>query len=120
MTPGSNLLLRASRLIGFTKVQYLKDLGRVTNEIGLDVTTYAAPVDIMGSLQAVPRSVYQAYGLDFQKNYLMFYTTTDVIDLARDVSGDMLQYGGKKYQLVSETDWMQIDGWTGVLCVQVT
>ena len=120
MIPGSNLLLRAARLIGMTKVQYLKDMGRTTNEIGLDVTNYATPVDIMGSLQAVPRSVYQAYGLDFQKNYLMFYTTADVIDLARDVSGDMLQYGGKKYQLVSETDWMQIDGWTGVLCVQVT
>lgn len=120
MIPGSNLLVRASRLIGLATVQYLKDMGRTTNEIGLDVTTYADPIDVRGSLQSVPRSVYQAYGLDFQKNYLMFYTTTDVIDLSRDVSGDQLQYGGKKYQLVSETDWMQIDGWTGVLCVQVT
>lgn len=119
MIPGSNLLNRASRLIALRTVQYKQFISRSVNEIGYDVSVYAEPVDIRGSWQAVNRSVYQQYGLDFQKNYTQLYTTAGVIDLARDVSGDQIIADGKVYQCISEANWLSQDGWIGVLCVEI-
>lgn len=114
-----NLLNRALRLVKAQPVQYRRFVGRTTNEIGLDVSEYADPVQIMGSVQAVPRSTYETLGLDFQKQYVTLYTVTEVLDLRRDISGDMIDFGGRAYQLVSSTDWQAMDGWQSVLCVEV-
>ena len=114
-----NLLNRALKRVGSQTVQYMRFSGRTTNEIGLDVSTYAEPVNITGSVQAVPRSTYEQLGLDFQKRYIMIYTSAPVVDLQRDVSGDKISVGGKSYQVVSATDWLMMDGWQSVLCVEV-
>lgn len=116
MIPGSNLLNMAFGVIAKTTVSYLKYLSRATNVIGLDVSTYADPINLMGSWQPVPRNKYEAMGLDFNKNYAMFYVSKDILDLQRNVSGDQIQYAGKTWNCLSETDWFGIDGWTGVLC----
>lgn len=119
MIPGDNLFLDAIELIGTSTVQWYRATGRTTNAIGYDVTTYAAAVDIEGSIQAVDRTVYQQYGLDMQKNYVMFYTANDLTDIHRDVSGDNIALNGKRYQLTTEKDWFFMDGWTGVMCVEI-
>lgn len=115
-----NLLKRALHLTGSQAVTYRRFSGRTTNEIGLDVSSYADPVEIKGSVQAVPRSTYEQLGLDFQKRYVTLYTVAEVLDLQRDISGDMIEFGGKTYQLVSSTDWQPMDGWQSVLCVEVS
>lgn len=117
--PGSNLLNSALSIIAKLPFQYCQFTGRTTNGIGLDVATYAQPVNLSGSVQPVPRSMYQAYGLDFQCNYINVYVSQAITDIARDVSGDQIVFQGNTYQCISKTPWAGIDGWDAVLAVQV-
>lgn len=120
MIPGSNLLKTALTVIAPQTVAYYQTTGRSVNDIGEYVTAYAAPVNINGSFQAVPRSVYEQYGLDFQKNYSIFYTNSNLIDVQRNVSPDKIVFNSKDYICESaNADWFSVDGWKGILCVLV-
>lgn len=119
MIPGSNLLNMAMTLIAAQTVSYYAFTGRTTNEIGIDVPAWAAPVDMRGSLQPVPRNLYQVNGLEYEKNYFTFYTSANILDVRRDVSGDNMAFNGMRLQVISSNDWFAMDGWVGVLCVQV-
>ncbi len=114
-----NLLNMALTLVGIQQFSYYKFLSRETNSIGLDESVYASPIIVAGQIQAVPRNLYQAYGLDFQKNYIVFYISKDILDIKRDVSGDQIKYANKTFKCESETDWFAINGWTGVLSVEI-
>jgi hypothetical protein len=115
-TPGSNLLKQALTVIVPQTVAYYKALTRTLNSVGQWVTPYDEPVNIRGSFQAVPRNLYEAYGLDFQKNYYTFYTLNDIIDLQRDVSNDQIVFNNQRFQCESNNDWFAVDKWKGVLC----
>lgn len=119
MIPGSNLLNAALTVIAKQTVTYYRSTGRALNNVGQDVTTYAAGVSAMGSFQPVPRKLYTAYGLDLQKSYFTFYVSSNVIDVERDVSGDQIAFNGRRFQCESNNDWYAIDGWKGVLCVDI-
>lgn len=119
MIPGSNILNMAMSVIATQAVDYYAYAYRTVNDIGLDVAGYQDPVTIYGSVQAVPRSVYQERGLDLQKNYVNFFVRSDAIDLHRDTSGDQFRYSGKVFQLISTTNWYGQDGWVEVLCVEI-
>jgi hypothetical protein len=109
----------ALSVIGRSSFSYLAFASRTPNAIGQDITNYARPVTLQGSVQPVPRSLYQQYGLDFQRNYINVYVSKAILDVTRDVSGDMIVFNGNSYQCVSTTPWAAIDGWVAVLCVQV-
>ncbi len=119
MIPGSNLLNLAFSVIAKQSVIYYKALGRALNNVGQDVTTYAAGASLLGSFQPVPRNLYQQFGLDLQRSYFNFYVSADLIDLGRDVSGDQIVFNNQRYQCESATDWYSIDGWKAVLCVLI-
>lgn len=119
MIPGANVLRQALTVIRADTVQYYRFIGRTTNPIGLDVSTYAASVDIEASVQAVPRSQYQRLGLDYVKRYIALWSVSDINDLSRGSSGDQLGYNGRRYELINEEDWTLIDGWNGTLAVEV-
>jgi hypothetical protein len=128
MVPGSNLLIQAFAAITPITVQYYAFQSRSTNGIGQFVSTYAPPVPVTASVQAVPREVYQEFGLDFQKNYVMIFALVDSTDLDRDQTGDQFKLpDGRIYQVVSEADWFGEDGgwqgsqgWVGpLICVKL-
>lgn len=118
MIPGSNLLNRAHKLLGFQSFQYLAFKSRVTGTTGLDVATYAKAVNLQGSVQPVPRRMYEFMGLDFQKNYYYVYVAQNVFDVTRDISGDQIIFNGMKLQCESVTKWFAMDGWTAILCIE--
>lgn len=121
MIYGSNVLLTAITALGSTNgVVLYKFTGRTTNNYGMDVNAYADPV-VLDPVFVIPlnRKVYQMLGLDFQKNYIQIYAETDLQDLQRDVSSDYVMLNGKRYDLQSERDWFQFDGWTSCLAVEV-
>lgn len=117
--PGQNLLNMCLTVIQQQTIQYYQDTGRTLNAIGQDVTTYASPINLVGSWQPVPRKLYIVYGLDLQKDYFTFYTSNNLLDITRDVSGDQVAFKGRRYQVESDNDWYQLDGWKGVLCVDL-
>lgn len=134
MIPGSNLLKTALSVIGSQTVNWLKYQSIATGPTGLDTITYAAAQTItLGSVQPVPRSRYEAYGLDWQKSYVTWFVpdaTPGPIKRNPDGSGDVIEWpvnrdgtliAGKsrRYQLVGDTPWSNIDNWTYVLGVDI-
>lgn len=119
MIPGQNLLNMCLTLIAKQVITYYQFESRAPNAVGQDITTYLSPVSIVGSFQAVPRKLYREYGLDLQKDFSTFYTSNNLLDITRDVSGDQIVYNGRRYQVESDNDWYAQDGWKGVLCVDL-
>lgn len=119
MIPSSNLLEEAFEVINTNPVLYKKYKDRVLNEVGQYITGYENPITIEASVQAVNTDTYQELGLDFQKQYLMFYFSTDAAAITRDSSGDIVIFNGKEYQCLSELSWFEIDGWVGMLAVKI-
>ena len=119
MIPGQNLLNMALTVIARQTITYYQYTGRALNNVGQDVTTYADPVSMVGSLQPVPRQLYAQWGLDLQKSYYTFYTSNNILDIRRDVSADQFAFNNQRYQVESNNDWYAQDGWKGVLCVLI-
>ncbi len=119
MIPGGNILKTALSAIGKQQFIYYPYATRTLNAIGLYNAVYTNGVPVSGSVQPIPRSLYENMGLDFQRNYFNFFVTQDIFDVARDVSGDQFCFQGKNFQCVSKTAWYGIDGWDQVLCVEV-
>ena len=116
MNPGSNLLLDALTVLGTTEVNYFQFSAETPNSAGVDVTTYLASVAVnSGSVQSVDRSRYEALGLDFAKRYIEWYVPLAALDWARDMSGDIIETLGRRFQLVGADDWFGIDGWKEVI-----
>ncbi len=115
-----NLLKKALTIIPSSDFGYSKFLGRATNDIGIDVATYDTEITLKGSVQAVPRSLYQHMGLDWKRNYITIYNSDDIVGIERDSSGDKVTFDSKTFLVLDENDWKAIDGWKGILCVEVT
>lgn len=118
--PGSNLLNMAFSLIAAQRVGWRAYLGKIKNPAGVQVATWADPVDIFGSFQPIDSKLLQQYGLDMTKSYVTFYASQGFTDVERDKTGDRLIYGGEVYQIESKCPWLLQDGWSRVLCIKVT
>ncbi len=117
--PGQNLLSMALTLIAHQNLSYYKAGPRALNSIGQWVTTFEPPFLMTGSWQPVPRILMMHYGLDMQKDYYTFYTSNNVIDLDRDITADQVAFNGQRFQVESDNDWYSLDGWKGILCVNI-
>jgi len=119
MIPGGNLLNQALSIIGQQQFGLKKFVRREINDIGNDIPQYDCEVPVSGSVQPVPRSVYNSQGLDRKRNYITVYSSDPVVGVGRDSSGDIVKYDGRTFQVMSENDWSSQDGWAGVLCVEI-
>jgi hypothetical protein len=120
LVPGSNLLKKAFQVIAKQPFIYRQFKENTRNDIGVDVPSYEADVDIEGSIQPVPRTLYQAHGLNWKKNYITIYCDTVIEGPKRDASGDLIISNGDIYQALEENNWNPADGWNGVIFVQVS
>ncbi len=117
--PSSNLLKKAFRIIKQDVFAYRKFRGRTTNGIGIDVPEYEPDIDLKGSVQVIPRTLYQEIGLDWKKNYIMIYSSDVIEGVSRGTSGDRVVFNEKLFQVLNENDWTPVDGWNGVMCVEI-
>ena len=120
MNVGSNILKLALSVIPSQTVGYIEFLGKVVNSAGYDIPTYANMRQIKGSFQPVDTKYYAQMGLDFTKNYAMWYDPISITrDVDRDTTSDKIYFGGKTWQALGANDWRCVDGWRGVMFVQV-
>jgi len=90
------------------------------NSIGLQVPTFAAPVTIYGSFQPIPRSMFELLGLEFNKDYVTFYVTNLVQDVARNKAPDEFVFNGNRYRVMTASDWNLVDGWNNPIAVKIS
>lgn len=117
--PGANILNLAMGPIARQSLQHRAFVSRAVNAAGDWQSTFATAVTITGSMQPVKKDLYQALGLDLAKNYSNLYTSADVRPVARDREGDLLTFGGRTWQAISDQDWRGVDGWRKIMCVEV-
>ncbi|AZD85007.1 hypothetical protein KS461_10075 [Pseudomonas chlororaphis] len=117
--PGSNLLNIALGVIGTQAATWHQAIGRTENKLGQLVADYADPVTVQGSMQSVDRMKYQALGLDLAKSYYNFYASTPIDGIARGESPDLIDYNGRRHEVVNVLNWSPQDGWRGVMIVDV-
>jgi len=117
--PGSNIYLKAIQLIARQVYVYYAFTGRTIDDRGRPVNTYAAPVTLRDSIQALPREYYQQLGLDFSRDAITVFTNSALFSVDRDYSGDQIVYRDATFQLLSSTDWSQQDGWREVYAVKL-
>lgn len=117
--PGQNLLAMALTLIAHQNLIYYRAIGRELNDLGQYVTIFDTGIELYGSWQPVPRQLYMQYGLDLQKDYFTFYTSNDILDLARDITADQVAFNSELFQVESNNDWYALDGWKGILCIRI-
>lgn len=115
----TNLLEDALDVVGRQNIQYFPYISRTKNEIGLLVSERGIGRTAEGSIQPIPRQLYESMGLNLQKYYVTIFISKNVIDIARDVAGDQFSYGGRRFQAESRTDWYGQDGWDAIVCVEV-
>jgi hypothetical protein len=113
------LLTVAQRIIPPQTVSYYAFTGDTKNAPGVLVPGYAGAVTIKANVQAVARNMYEELGLDLQKNYVTVYTQQPLRDISRGSGVDRIAYGGRLYEVESNTDWVSQDGWIGSICVDV-
>lgn len=119
MIPGFNIYATARRLIGGSPYRHFS-ASRTVDDRGIYVTTYSSGTDLVDSIQAVPRKNYTYLGLDLSKYYIIIYTDNPIFVLERGTSGDQIEFNGERYQLLSNTDWVPIDGWQSVMAIRLS
>lgn len=117
MTPGSNLLAQALRVIAPQAVVFRAYQGKATRADGVQITSYAAAVTLYGSFQAVSSKDVVAYGMDISKDYAVFYASQPFQNAARDEAPDAFTFNGRRWTVVGRTGWFAIDGWDAVLLI---
>jgi hypothetical protein len=118
--PGSNLLNMALGLIGAQSVEWMMFNGTTTTDAGIEVSAFSDPISVSGSLQPAPNTLIQNLGLDWTKNYVMFYASAAFVEPGRDLVGDRIRYAGLTYSVENRVSWFAQDGWDAVLCVELT
>jgi len=63
--------------------------------------------------------MYKQYKLSFEKKYIKVYTTTGIKAIDRDRPSDLMEYNGGLWQVVKDTVWQPIDGWTQCVMVRL-
>ena len=119
IVPGSNLLGIALSVLGAQTASYYARTGRTKNSRGVFVTTFAPPIDVIGSWQPMNKTTVTAMGLDMSKDYATFYSATPFNTIDENEPADEFTYAGRRWRAISKTNWTPADGWNGVVVVDV-
>ena len=114
-----NLLASAQTVIGKQDYQMRKCTGRVRNEAGYWVSAFAEPIPMLGSVQPIRATQYQAMGLDFKKAYIKIYDVNLIQSMSRDTNADQVIWDGYLWHVAEDTPWFLSGGWNYVMCVRL-
>lgn len=114
-----NVLLTAMMVIPPEPIKYEKWVSNTTNSIGYDVSTYATAVDTIASIQGhISEKMYQAYGLDLNRNYCLVDIPAELVGVAEKTTPDRLTFHGRKWIVVKCNNWHTYNGWCKLIVVE--
>lgn len=114
----SNILNLALGVIRPVQFQYQEYITSTINSIGIKQPSYSQPKTVSGSIQPVNTGVYQAYGLDFMKEYIRVYVPAEVRSIDRQATPDRIIFQGKTYVIIQCQAWHFYDGWNELIAVR--
>jgi len=115
----NNLLKAAQRLIPKQSFKYLKYLENEVNDFGVCVPVYDKAVVVKGNIIAPELSLYEAFGLDFAKNYRQIFVSLNVSGNETQAQPDRFIFDDKVWEVVQNNPWYEFNGWNSVLVVEI-
>ncbi|MBP3514294.1 MAG: hypothetical protein J6J74_07455 [Elusimicrobiaceae bacterium] len=110
-----DLLSQAFNIIPTQEFEYCAFTGKTVNTLGVFVNEYAAPVKYFGSIQALEQTQYEKLGLNFEREYRTVYASVQMKGLDKQATPDILIFEGRRWKVIRNTPWFNIDGWCGAV-----
>lgn len=115
----NNLLSMALKIIPPTPVKYYSASGVVRNSMGIISPVFSDPVTVKDALvQPVNSEMYAQYGLTIGKEYKILHIKADIEGVNRKLTGDKIEYNGKKYTVVDVKNHYEYNGWDRLIIAE--
>ena len=113
-----NLLKAALNVLPKQNFIWRKFAGFDDDGQGLRINKYAKGIELVGSVQALDREMYDQLGLDREKEYLVVYSSADIKGVSGQNAPDIIEFGGGVYKVVRNYPWYFYNGWAGVVVIK--
>lgn len=114
-----SLLTDALSMLPKHTITLRKQIALEEGRAGLDVPEYAEGIIYkMCALQPVSAGKKTFFGLDYMRNAYTLYVQGNVETIRTAGTSDLIEWGGRKFRILSNKDWEFYDGWAKCVIVE--
>lgn len=117
--PGLNVAHIARNIITFVPMIVYKSLSRTTSNRGLDQNIFAAPVLLVASAQPLTTELAEKLGMEWKPEGFTFIAEADLKSVSRNLTGDLIFFRERYYNITRTSPWHSLDGWTRAVAFRV-
>lgn len=114
------IAMNATSILGCNQqFEYYQFQGSTLDDLGRDIPQYSDPINLTGSIQAVPNKMYEQLGLDLEKNYITVFCPQLIQSLAQNTQPDRIIWNNRTFEAIETKDWTNLNGYTKALFVEI-
>lgn len=114
------IAMNATSILGCNQqFEFYQFQGSTLDDLGRDIPQYSNPINLKGSIQAVPNKMYEQLGLDLEKNYITVFCPQLIQSLAQNSQPDRIIWNNRTFEAVETKDWTNLNGYTKALFAEI-
>ena len=124
-----NILNVALNIIGTSKFEFRKFVGKSVDEFGIPHVEYGPWTAHKGSVQPgivssfggknISEKDYKEMVLDWTRSHITIWLSgVDVKTVYKQDAADQIRYRGRVYNIIQSADWIEENGWKRCYCVE--
>lgn len=114
------IAMNATSILGCNQqFEFYQFQGSTLDDLGRDIPQYLDPINLKGSIQAVPNKMYEQLGLDLDKNYITVFCPQLIQSLAQNSQPDRIIWNNRTFEAIETKDWTNLNGYTKALFVEI-
>lgn len=114
------IAMNATSILGCNQqFEFYQFQGSTLDDLGRDIPQYSNPINLKGSIQAVPNKMYEQLGLDLEKNYITVFCPQLIQSLAQNSQPDKIIWNNRTFEAIETKDWTNLNGYTKALFVEI-
>ena len=114
------IAMNATSILGCNQqFEFYQFQGSTLDDLGRDIPQYLEPINLTGSIQAVPNKMYEQLGLDLDKNYITVFCPQLIQSLAQNSQPDRIIWNNRTFEAIETKDWTNLNGYTKALFVEI-
>ena len=114
------IAMNATSVLGCNQqFEFYQFQGSTLDDLGRDIPQYLDPINLKGSIQAVPNKMYEQLGLDLDKNYITVFCPQLIQSLAQNTQPDRIIWNNRTFEAIETKDWTNLNGYTKALFAEI-
>lgn len=114
------IAMNATSILGCNQqFEFYQFQGSTLDDLGRDIPQYSDPINLKGSIQAVPNKMYEQLGLDLEKNYITVFCPQLIQSLAQNSQPDKIIWNNRTFEAIETKDWTNLNGYTKALFAEI-